>query len=91
MSVDLLGPEPIYQQIADLIEKRIADGVYQPRRAIPSTAQICDEFTVSAKTARAAVAVLVERGLVETRVGKGVFVLPPDARPPADSGEQAGG
>jgi DNA-binding GntR family transcriptional regulator len=35
--------------------------------------------------------VLVEQGLVIPVHGKGVFVKGPDTRPPADSGEQAGG
>ena len=74
-SVDLLGPEPIYQQIATVIRERIEAGVYQPNRAIPSETALCDEFEVSRKTAREAVRALREAGLVRTVRGKGTYVL----------------
>ncbi|WP_243711006.1 GntR family transcriptional regulator [Actinomadura sp. KC216] len=77
-SVDLLGPDPIYQQIAAVITARIKDGTYPPNRQIPSEAAICDEFDVSRKTAREAVRALREAGLVRTVRGKGTYVLGPD-------------
>ncbi|WP_026412357.1 GntR family transcriptional regulator [Actinomadura oligospora] len=79
MSIDLDGPEPLYEQIATVLATRIADGTYPPRRRIPSEAAICDEFDVSRPTARSAVALLVERGLVHTVRGKGTFVTAPEA------------
>lgn len=75
MTVDLDGPEPLYEQIAALLASRIADGTYQPRRRVPSEAGIVDEFGVSRPTARAAVRLLVERGLVVTVRGKGSYVI----------------
>ncbi|MFE9170864.1 GntR family transcriptional regulator [Streptomyces kebangsaanensis] len=74
MTLDLDGPEPLYEQIAAVLAARIADGTYPPRRRIPSEAGIVDEFGVSRPTARAAVQLLVERGLVHTVRGKGSFV-----------------
>ncbi|GGQ38718.1 GntR family transcriptional regulator [Streptomyces mutabilis] len=81
MTVDLDGPDPLYEQIATVLTARIADGTYPPRRRIPSEAAICDEFSVSRPTARAAVQLLVERGLVRTVRGKGSYVVdePPRA------------
>ncbi|CAL9446579.1 HTH-type transcriptional repressor NagR [Streptomyces sp. enrichment culture] len=81
MTLDLDGPEPLYEQIAQILAARIADGTYLPRRRIPSEAQIVEEFGVSRPTARAAVQLLVERGLVHTVRGKGSFVV--DAPPQA--------
>ncbi|MFS8200466.1 GntR family transcriptional regulator (plasmid) [Streptomyces sp. CWNU-52B] len=81
MTVDLDGPEPLYQQIADVLAARIADGTYPPRRRIPSEAGIVDEFGVSRPTARSAIQLLVERGLVVTARGKGSYV----AGPPEES------
>ncbi|MFJ8555322.1 GntR family transcriptional regulator [Streptomyces sp. NPDC093676] len=75
MTLDLDGPEPLYEQIAAILAARIADGTYAPRRRIPSEAGICDEFDVSRPTARSAVQLLVARGLVATVRGKGTFVV----------------
>jgi len=75
MTLDLDGPEPLYEQIAAILAGRIADGTYPARRRIPSEAGIVEEFSVSRPTARAAVQALVERGLVETVRGKGSYVV----------------
>lgn len=75
MSIDLDGPEPLYEQIAAVLTARIADGTYLPRRRIPSEAALCEEFGVARPTVRSAVALLVERGLVKTVRGKGVYVI----------------
>jgi GntR family transcriptional regulator len=79
MSLDLDGPEPLYEQIADVIAARIADGTYPPRRRIPSEAALCEEFDVARPTVRSAVALLVARGQVRTVRGKGSFVVEADA------------
>lgn len=64
----------MYEQIADVIAQRIATGVYQPRRRIPSEAAMVEEFGVSRPTARAAVELLRQRGLITTARGKGSYV-----------------
>ncbi|MFI9598972.1 GntR family transcriptional regulator [Streptomyces sp. NPDC052043] len=75
--IDLLK----YEQIATVFAARITRGIYPPRRRIPTEAGICDEFGVSRPTARAAVQLLVERGLIQTVRGKGSYVVdsPPQA------------
>ncbi|MFJ3811577.1 GntR family transcriptional regulator [Streptomyces sp. NPDC090073] len=75
MTLDLDGPDPLYEQIAAILASRIADGTYPPRRRVPSEAAIVEEFGVSRPTARAAVQLLVERGLVVTVRGKGSYVV----------------
>lgn len=81
MTVDLDGPEPLYEQIAAVLAARIGDGTYLPRRRVPSEADICTEFAVSRPTARAALQILTDRGLIVTVRGKGRFVVdqPPNA------------
>ena len=74
MTLDLDGPEPLFEQIAALLAARIADGTYPPRRRIPSETELCEEFGVSRPTVRQAIQVLRERGLTETVRGKGTYV-----------------
>lgn len=81
MTIDLLGPDPIYRQIAAVLAERISDGTYQPNRAIPSASAIAHEFGVARRTANQAVDVLKRQGLVRGVRGRGVFVIP------AESGE----
>lgn len=88
MTVDLDGPEPLYEQIAAVLATRIADGTYAPRRRIPSEADICNEFSVSRPTARSAVQLLRERGLVVTARGKGTYVT--EQRPQPSTGDAEG-
>lgn len=50
--------------------------MYQPRRAIPSEKQLGQEFGVSRVTARSAVALLRDQGLVYTVPHRGTYVSP---------------
>ncbi|MFG3048156.1 GntR family transcriptional regulator [Streptomyces sp. NPDC048241] len=79
MTLDLDGPEPLYEQIAGVLAGRIVDGTYPPRRRIPSEMDIVTEFGVSRPTARAAIQLLIDRGLVVTVRGKGRYVTDADS------------
>lgn len=83
MSIDPEGATPVYVQLADVIAGRIVDGTLSPNRPIPSEEQMRQEFGVARGTARKAVELLRVRGLVETVMGRGTFVLAPD--PPPDA------
>ncbi|WP_371580059.1 GntR family transcriptional regulator [Streptomyces sp. NBC_01314] len=90
MTVDLEGPEPLYEQIAVILGARIADGTYPPRRRVPSEAAICDEFSVSRPTARSALQLLSQRGLIVTVRGKGSFVMEHTNPSTAEDSESTG-
>jgi GntR family transcriptional regulator len=77
---DPLAPVPRYRQIAEIIRQRIERGDLVPNRPIPSEVQIEQEFGVARATARKAVALLREWGLVTTVPGLGSYVLPEDRR-----------
>lgn len=79
--IDHQGPKPLYVQVADEIEARINRGDLQANRPIPSENQLTQEFGIARGTARKALELLRERGLVVTVVGRGTFVLPPAERP----------
>lgn len=74
--IDHDGPTPLYVQVADAIETRINDGDLQPNRPVPSENQLVQEYGIARGTARKAIDLLRERGLVTTVVGRGTFVLP---------------
>ncbi|GAB3692629.1 GntR family transcriptional regulator [Nocardiopsis oceani] len=74
MTIDLDGPEPLFEQIAEVMAGRIASGEYASRRRIPSEAALCEEFGVSRPTVRAAISLLTDKGLVTTVRGKGSYV-----------------
>lgn len=63
-----------YQQIADALRSRLADGTYGPGRVLPSEAELGDEFDASRVTVRRALEVLRDQGLVAARQGFGWFV-----------------
>ncbi|GIF24855.1 DNA-binding GntR family transcriptional regulator [Actinoplanes tereljensis] len=75
--IDPEGMLPVYVQVADVIAARIERGDLVPNRPIPSETALVQEFGVARGTARHAVEVLRERGLVATIPGRGTFVLPP--------------
>jgi DNA-binding GntR family transcriptional regulator len=78
---DPLAPVPRYKQIAGIVRARIERGDLVPNRPIPSEVQIEQEFGVARATARKAVALLREWGLVTTVPGMGTYVLPEDQWP----------
>ncbi|MDL4813389.1 winged helix-turn-helix domain-containing protein [Actinomadura opuntiae] len=73
--IDLDGPQPLFEQVAEVIAGRIAKGTYPIGRRIPAVRAIADEFGVSQSTAEAAVRVLRERGLTRATHGRGTFVI----------------
>ncbi|WP_432981591.1 GntR family transcriptional regulator [Dactylosporangium sp. CA-233914] len=72
--VDPDGPTPVYVQIADIIQQRIEAGELLPNRPIPSELALQQEFGVARGTARRAVELLRDRGLVFTVPQRGTFV-----------------
>ena len=65
---------PPYLRIADDLRRKITDGVWLPGEQVPSLDKLSDEYSVSRVTARKAVLLLVEEGLLETRPAWGTFV-----------------
>jgi GntR family transcriptional regulator len=63
-----------YQQIADVLRARVANGEYGAGRLLPSEAHLGEEFEVSRVTIRRALEVLRDAGLVAARQGFGWFV-----------------
>lgn len=70
----------LYQSVARKLMESIAGGRYPVGRRLPAERELAVEFDVSRPTVREAVVALEVRGLVEVRVGSGVYVRrPPQA------------
>ncbi|MFJ2112312.1 GntR family transcriptional regulator [Streptomyces sp. NPDC087850] len=72
------APHAPYLTVLDALVAEIAAGKIQPGEKIPSDAALVQRFGVARMTARRAVGVLRERGLVRTEWGKGTFVVDPE-------------
>jgi GntR family transcriptional regulator len=75
------GAVPPHRQIAAWLHTRIEAGEFRPGEdPLPSEKDLVDLFGVARDTARRAVQVLREEGLVETIPHRGTYVLPEDER-----------
>jgi GntR family transcriptional regulator len=74
VTVDHEGPVPVYLQIAAILREAIQRGDYAPGRPIPSETRLMQEHDVARLTARKAVRVLADEGLVEVIQGRGAYV-----------------
>jgi DNA-binding GntR family transcriptional regulator len=64
----------VYVQLADILARRIEAGELKPDYPLPSENQLQQAYGVSRNTARHAIALLRERGLVYTVTGRGTYV-----------------
>jgi DNA-binding GntR family transcriptional regulator len=80
VTVDHRNPTPLYQQLAAILREQIKSGKLAPGAPIPSETDLQQVHEVSRVTARKAVAVLRDDGLVITLPQRGTFV----AERPAD-------
>ena len=76
--IDPNAPELVYVQVADHITARIGAGELAPGARLAAERDLATEYGVSYDTIRRATALLRERGLIITIVGRGTFVKPAD-------------
>ena len=71
---------PRYQQLKDLIIKRISNGELRPQDRVPSENELVELMQVSRMTANRALRELTDEGYVERVAGRGTFVADMRAR-----------
>jgi DNA-binding GntR family transcriptional regulator len=73
---------PLYRTLAATLRDRIAAGDYPPGSALPTEHELCALYDVSRHTARDALRLLQDAGLIERRRGAGTIVIraAPDGR-----------
>lgn len=82
LDLDRSSAVPLYQQLADQIERAIRSGAIEPGAEIGNEIRLARRLGVSRPTIRQAILRLVEKGLLVRRRGIGTHVVdPPVARP----------
>ncbi len=71
---------PLYEQLASELRRQIETGKLKPGGALAPESALVAKFKVSRVTARKALDLLVDDGLIVRRQGKGTFVAPPKIR-----------
>src|ERR1700746_734205 len=64
----------LWRQVADEIERGIADGTFGAGEKLPGETEIAETYRVNRHTVRRALATLAERGLVRAERGSGTYV-----------------
>jgi GntR family transcriptional regulator len=72
--IDRSSDRPVYRQIADQLREAIRKGEYGEGDPLPSETALADTYGVTRMTAREAIDVLKNEGLVRSEHGRGVFV-----------------
>ncbi|HEY7487238.1 MAG TPA: GntR family transcriptional regulator [Streptosporangiaceae bacterium] len=68
-------PDPRYRQIADDLRGKIETGQLPPGAQLPTEAELMEQYAVSRNTIRDAMRLLVTVRLIDTRPGRGTFVI----------------
>jgi GntR family transcriptional regulator len=67
---------PLYLQLSNKLAAAIHSGVWQPDEALPSERTLSEQLNISRVTARKAIDILCERGLLTRKQGSGTFITP---------------
>ncbi len=77
MPLHAVEPRRLYRQIADQLAGLISDGEFPPGARLPAERELAAKLGVSRASVREAIISLEIGGLVEVRVGTGIFVNVP--------------
>jgi GntR family transcriptional regulator len=68
---------PAYFQLAQMLHREIMNGGMRPGDRVPSENELSESYGLSRMTARKAISLLAEKGVVRREKGKGTFVSRP--------------
>jgi DNA-binding GntR family transcriptional regulator len=74
ITVDIKDPTPVYQQIADQLEKLIRSGHFKPGQKLPSESTLVQQTGAARMTVRHALEMLRDKGLIITAPARGSWV-----------------
>ncbi|MFF8728123.1 GntR family transcriptional regulator [Streptomyces sp. NPDC015171] len=93
MSLPRDSHTPPYRLVADELRQQIRSGRIKPGERVPSSRDLEAQYEIANMTARSALRVLRDEGLIYSTPGRGNFVidpLPPETGPKASQGEPEG-
>jgi len=91
MRLQAVEPRRLYRQIADQIRRLIARGRLAPGERLPAERDLARRLGVSRPSLREALIALEVQGLLDVRVGSGIYVArPAGGAPAAPLGDDSG-
>src|SRR5512140_3135570 len=92
MPFQSIEPRRLYRQIAEQIRTLIKSGEFKAGGRLPPERDLARQLGVSRPSVREALIALEVEGLVEVRIGSGIYVTGlPRAAPPTESEQPAAG
>jgi len=85
MPLQTIEPRRLYRQIADQISVLISDGEYTAGSRLPAERDLAKQLGVSRPSVREALIALEVEGLLDVRVGSGIYVSQPGKRRRSDA------
>jgi DNA-binding FadR family transcriptional regulator len=89
MPFQSIEPRRLYRQIADQIRALIGSGEYHAGARLPSERDLAKQLGVSRPSVREALIALEVEGMVEVRIGSGIYALGQAGKPVVDPDEPA--
>jgi DNA-binding transcriptional regulator YhcF (GntR family) len=74
VTIDHSAPEPLYQQLAQLLREQIASGELPSRSRLPTLSQLASDHTLAITTVQKAITLLKDEGLIVAYPGRGMYV-----------------
>jgi DNA-binding FadR family transcriptional regulator len=91
MPLQTVEPRRLYRQIADQISVLISEGEYSAGSRLPPERNLAKQLGVSRPSVREALIALEVEGLLDVRVGSGIYVTHPGKRRQRDALQGASG
>src|SRR4029450_6571160 len=91
MPFQSIEPRRLYRQIADQIRELIRAGEFVAGARLPPERDLAKQLGVSRPSVLEALIALEVEGLVEVRIGSGIYVLGPGVKPEGDEPSAGGG
>ncbi len=77
-AVNPSDPQPLYEQIATVVRRAVAERTLRPGDRLPASKDLADALDVNLHTVLRAYQMLRDEGLIELRRGRGAVVIAAD-------------